>query len=133
MNDKNYLVINIPLLTSEIDVILNALQEKQLAIGDLYQSIYSKTEEQINFRKKFIEGKEIENMESKKIICKDCGKEFEYTVGEQKFYEEKGFPAPIRCKECRDAKKARNEKRETQSNNDIEEMLKKFQKNTIKF
>ena len=26
----------------------------------------------------------------KTIICKDCGKDFTLSVGEQKFYEEKG-------------------------------------------
>lgn len=41
----------------------------------------------------------------KKIICKDCGKEFIFTVGEQEFYKEKGFYEPVRCKECREAKK----------------------------
>ena len=48
-------------------------------------------------------------MEEKKditIICKDCGKEFTFTAGEQVFYDEKGFSKPVRCKECRDAKKA---------------------------
>lgn len=48
----------------------------------------------------------------KTIVCKDCGKEFVFTVGEQEFYEEKGFTnEPVRCKECRAAKKAKyNEK-----------------------
>ena len=42
----------------------------------------------------------------KKIICKDCGKEFLFTVSEQDFYEEKGFTnEPVRCKECRDKRK----------------------------
>ena len=42
-----------------------------------------------------------------KIICKDCGEEFLFTVGEQNFYEEKGFQnTPVRCKACRDKKKA---------------------------
>lgn len=42
-----------------------------------------------------------------KIICKDCGEEFLFTVREQEFYEEKGFNnQPVRCKECRDKKKA---------------------------
>lgn len=47
-------------------------------------------------------------MEKKDIIitCKDCGKEFTFTIGEQEFYEERGFTAPKACKECRDAKKA---------------------------
>ncbi|HOZ54280.1 MAG TPA: zinc-ribbon domain-containing protein [Bacilli bacterium] len=41
------------------------------------------------------------------LTCKDCGKEFVFTAGEQKFYDEKGFTnQPQRCKECRDAKKA---------------------------
>ena len=76
-------------------------------------------------------------MENIKLICKDCKKEFDFTVGEQRFYEEKGFAAPIRCKECRDAKKARNLEREEVDKNkqkdSFEEMLKKFQENTIKF
>ena len=41
----------------------------------------------------------------KKIICKDCGKEFVLTVGEQEWYEEKGFNDPVRCKECRQVRK----------------------------
>lgn len=46
-------------------------------------------------------------MEDKKIICKDCGKEFIFTVGEQEFFKEKGFENdPVRCPECRRAKKA---------------------------
>ena len=51
-------------------------------------------------------------MQDEKIICKDCGKEFIFTVGEQQFYAEKGFEnKPVRCKECRMAKKAKmNEK-----------------------
>lgn len=44
------------------------------------------------------------------ITCKDCGKEFIFTVGEQKFYEEKGLiNNPVRCKECRDKKRAKHE------------------------
>lgn len=43
----------------------------------------------------------------KVISCKDCGKEFVFSVSEQKFYEEKGFTnEPARCPECRAAKKA---------------------------
>lgn len=45
-------------------------------------------------------------MEDKKIICKDCGKEFTFTVGEQEFFKEKGFENdPVRCPECRRARK----------------------------
>ncbi len=46
-------------------------------------------------------------MEDKTIICKDCGAEFVFTVREQEFYKEKGFTnEPVRCKVCRDKKKA---------------------------
>ena len=45
-------------------------------------------------------------MEDKKIICKDCGQEFTFTVGEQEFYKEKGFENhPVRCTPCRKARK----------------------------
>lgn len=46
-------------------------------------------------------------MEDKKIVCKECGKEFDFTAREQEFYKEKGFSEPKRCKECRDALKAK--------------------------
>ena len=36
------------------------------------------------------------------IKCVDCGKEIILTEGEQKFYHQKGFPYPKRCKECRE-------------------------------
>ena len=43
----------------------------------------------------------------KTIQCKDCGTDFVFTAGEQEFYAEKGFQnEPIRCKECRDKRKA---------------------------
>lgn len=46
-------------------------------------------------------------LKDKTLICKDCGAEFIWTVGEQEFYAEKGFTnEPARCKECRDKKKA---------------------------
>ena len=45
--------------------------------------------------------------EDKTLICKDCGKEFIFSAGEQAFYAEKGFQnEPTRCKECRAARKA---------------------------
>ena len=46
-------------------------------------------------------------MEDKTIICKDCGHEFLFTVGEQEFFKEKGFENdPVRCPDCRKARKA---------------------------
>jgi CxxC-x17-CxxC domain-containing protein len=45
-------------------------------------------------------------LQDKTLNCKDCGKEFDFTVREQEFYAEKGFEnEPQRCKECRIAKK----------------------------
>ena len=38
--------------------------------------------------------------EDKEIACKDCGKTFVFTVGEQEFYKSKNFPFPKRCKKC---------------------------------
>lgn len=52
--------------------------------------------------------------EDKTLECVDCSKEFTFTAGEQEFFATKGFDgAPLRCKECRDAKKqARRSNRE---------------------
>ncbi|WP_426348389.1 zinc-ribbon domain-containing protein [Alloiococcus sp. CFN-8] len=51
-------------------------------------------------------------MDDKKIICKDCGQEFLFTVGEQNFYKEKGFEnEPVRCPECRKARKVQKNTR----------------------
>lgn len=36
-----------------------------------------------------------------KLICIECGREFVFTEGEQRFYYEKGLVDPKRCKECR--------------------------------
>ena len=41
--------------------------------------------------------------EDKILVCKECGKEFTFTAGEQEFYAERGFQnEPQRCKACRD-------------------------------
>ena len=44
--------------------------------------------------------------QDKTLVCKECGKEFVFTAGEQEFYAERGFQnEPQRCKACRDARK----------------------------
>jgi hypothetical protein len=44
--------------------------------------------------------------EDRTFVCRDCGKEFVFTAGEQEFYAEKGFlNDPVRCGECRRARK----------------------------
>lgn len=40
--------------------------------------------------------------QDKVLVCKDCGKEFVWTAGEQDFFHQKGFNnKPTRCKDCR--------------------------------
>lgn len=47
-------------------------------------------------------------MEDKTLVCKDCGADFIFTIGEQEFYKEKGFDnEPQRCPDCRKARKNR--------------------------
>jgi CxxC-x17-CxxC domain-containing protein len=40
------------------------------------------------------------------LTCRDCGKQFTFTAGEQEFYQTRGFSEPTRCAECRAARKA---------------------------
>ena len=35
------------------------------------------------------------------VKCWECGERFIFTVGEQKFYQQKGFVYPKRCEDCR--------------------------------
>ena len=44
-------------------------------------------------------------MQDMKIKCQDCATEFVFSVAEQKFYEEKGFILPKRCRYCRNKHK----------------------------
>lgn len=76
------------------------------------------------------------------IVCRNCGKEFTFTVGEQNFYEEKGLKSPVRCKECKAKRKEQqaeqtnnivSEKKEEEKKDDFEAMLEKFKANTILF
>ena len=44
--------------------------------------------------------------EDKKLVCRDCGQEFNFTVGEQEFYVSHGLQnEPARCPECRTARR----------------------------
>lgn len=38
------------------------------------------------------------------LKCLDCGEEFEFDPGEQKYFEHMGFQQPKRCHDCRDRK-----------------------------
>ena len=56
-------------------------------------------------------------MADKTLPCKDCGKEFIFTEGEQEFYKEKGFEnEPQRCGDCRRAKKQQSGDRSSYRN-----------------
>lgn len=76
------------------------------------------------------------NTQTIKIICKDCGVEFDFTAGEQTFYAEKQLANPIRCKACREIRKAKYAakeaavKSEEQAFNDY--LYEQFTKNTVK-
>jgi CxxC-x17-CxxC domain-containing protein len=42
----------------------------------------------------------------KTLTCRDCGKEFVFTAGEQEFYASRGLQhEPSRCPECRTARR----------------------------
>ncbi len=44
----------------------------------------------------------------KSLLCRECGRQFTFTAGEQEFFSQKGFTnEPGRCPECRSARKAR--------------------------
>lgn len=43
----------------------------------------------------------------KSLSCRDCGRDFVFTAGEQEFHAQKGFTnTPARCPDCRTARKA---------------------------
>ena len=51
-------------------------------------------------------------VEDQRLQCRDCGAEFLFCVGEQEFYQSRGFfddvgriIAPTRCLACRHARK----------------------------
>ncbi len=53
-------------------------------------------------------GGENSNMafQDQNLTCRDCNNPFVWTVGEQEFYQQKGFTnAPVRCPDCRKKKK----------------------------
>lgn len=65
----------------------------------------------------------------KTIACKDCGTDFIFSAGEQEFFAQKGFDnEPIRCKECRDKKKANSRNRGPRNNNQRNNRQRSFSK-----
>lgn len=41
------------------------------------------------------------------IKCADCSNDFTFTAGEQKFYREREYSDPRRCKPCREDRKTK--------------------------
>lgn len=50
-------------------------------------------------------------MPDKTLVCIDCNMEFNFTEGEQSFYQERGFQDPARCPECRSIRKQQKQSR----------------------
>jgi len=47
------------------------------------------------------------SFEDKTLTCRDCGRDFIFTAGEQEFYQSRGLMnEPRRCPECRSARRA---------------------------
>jgi hypothetical protein len=44
-------------------------------------------------------------MSEQRLTCADCGREFAFSAEEQRFFREKSFEPPKRCRECRQARK----------------------------
>jgi CxxC-x17-CxxC domain-containing protein len=68
------------------------------------------SEGELNYQNIVFQSIPVENseFEDKNILCIDCGKDFTWTIGEQKFYHDKGLlNPPKRCKECKQAKNER--------------------------
>jgi len=44
---------------------------------------------------------EMEGIEDKKLVCCECGAEFTFSIGEQRYFDSKGLSIPKRCPVCR--------------------------------
>lgn len=53
-------------------------------------------------------------MPDRTLLCVDCKAQFQFTEGEQKWFTEKGFKDPKRCRPCRDARKQGEPKQDQQ-------------------
>jgi CxxC-x17-CxxC domain-containing protein len=46
------------------------------------------------------------NYVDKVLVCRDCGREFVFSAGEQEFYQSRGLQhEPRRCPDCRNARR----------------------------
>jgi hypothetical protein len=44
-------------------------------------------------------------LKDKQLRCKICGHRFTFTIGEQRFYRDRGLAEPRRCPTCRRVKR----------------------------
>ena len=77
---------------------INDLKDLEL-IMDIFQETDLVSQEVDN------QEKNLPVTEDKEITCKDCGRHFVFSIGEQEFYKSKNFLEPKRCRQC--AKKRR--------------------------
>ena len=54
-----------------------------------------------------------------KLACRECGKPFLFTEGEQEFYKQKGLNTPSRCPECRITKRAQSQAQQSVQSNSL--------------
>ena len=53
-------------------------------------------------------------LQDRTILCRDCGRDFIFTAGEQEFYASKGLQNdPVRCPDCRAVRKSTRTTSET--------------------
>lgn len=48
---------------------------------------------------------ELKQEQDIEIVCEDCNEIFIFSINEQKFYADKNFVRPKRCKTCRNIRK----------------------------
>jgi hypothetical protein len=46
-----------------------------------------------------------------RLTCADCGREYAFSAEEQRFFREKGYSPPKRCRDCRRGKKEQRRER----------------------
>jgi hypothetical protein len=44
-------------------------------------------------------------LKDKRLQCLDCGTNFTFTIGEQRYFLSKGLSEPKRCPQCREKRK----------------------------
>jgi len=55
-------------------------------------------------------------IKTKKIVCKDCGQEFDFDEISQEFYAKNGWSQPKRCPACRKKNKLARETKDAELN-----------------